>query len=191
MTSQIEVEALTKAQAETELARLAEVLSAANTAYHTEDAPEISDAEYDALKRRNAAIEARFPDIKRADSPSEQVGAPVAEGFGKVRHAVPMLSLANAFDAEEVTEFDARIRKYLGLGSDAPMAYTAEPKIDGLSLSLRYEKGVLVQAATRGDGAVGENVTANARTIENIPQELKNAPDLLDCLLYTSPSPRD
>ncbi len=180
MTSQIEVEALTKAQAETELARLAEVLNEANTAYHTEDAPEISDADYDALKRRNAAIEARFPDIKRADSPSEQVGAPVAEGFGKVRHAVPMLSLANAFDAEEVTEFDARIRKYLGLGSDAPLAYTAEPKIDGLSLSLRYEKGVLVQAATRGDGAVGENVTANARTIENIPQELKNAPDLLE-----------
>lgn len=180
MTSQIEVEALTKAQAETELARLAEVLNEANTAYHTEDAPEISDADYDALKRRNAAIEVRFPDLKRADSPSEQVGAPVAEGFGKVRHAVPMLSLANAFDAEEVTEFDARIRKYLGLGSDAPLAYTAEPKIDGLSLSLRYEKGVLVHAATRGDGAVGENVTANARTIENIPQKLKNAPDLLE-----------
>ena len=180
MTSQIEVEALTKAQAETELVRLAEVLNEANTAYHTEDAPEISDADYDALKRRNAAIEVRFPDLKRADSPSEQVGAPVAEGFGKVRHAVPMLSLANAFDAEEVTEFDARIRKYLGLGSDAPLAYTAEPKIDGLSLSLRYEKGVLVHAATRGDGAVGENVTANARTIENIPQKLKNAPDLLE-----------
>ncbi|MFG6620409.1 NAD-dependent DNA ligase LigA [Sulfitobacter sp. 1A05707] len=180
MKSQIEVEALTKAQAETELARLAEVLSAANSAYHTEDAPEISDAEYDALKRRNAEIEARFPDLKRADSPSEQVGAPVAEGFGKIRHAVPMLSLANAFDAEEVTEFDTRIRKYLGLGADAPLAYTAEPKIDGLSLSLRYENGVLVQAATRGDGAVGENVTANARTIQDIPQELKNAPDLLE-----------
>ena len=152
MTSQIEVEALTKAQAETELARLAEVLNEANTAYHTEDAPEISDADYDALKRRNAAIEVRFPDLKRADSPSEQVGAPVAEGFGKVRHAVPMLSLANAFDAEEVTEFDARIRKYLGLGSDAPLASTAEPKIDGLALSLRDDKGVLVQAAPRGDG---------------------------------------
>nr|WP_247738116.1 MULTISPECIES: NAD-dependent DNA ligase LigA [Sulfitobacter] len=171
---------MTKAQAETELARLAEVLRAANTAYHTEDAPEISDAEYDALKRRNAEIEARFPNLKRADSPSEQVGAPVAEGFGKIRHAVPMLSLANAFDAEEVTEFDARIRKYLGLGADAPLAYTAEPKIDGLSLSLRYENGVLVQAATRGDGAVGENVSANARTIQDIPQELKNAPDLLE-----------
>ena len=180
MTSQIEVAALSVAQAETELARLAELLSAANTAYHTEDAPEISDAEYDALKRRNAAIEARFPKLKRADSPSEQVGAPVAEGFGKVRHAVAMLSLANAFDPEEVTEFDGRIRKYLGLGADAPLAYTAEPKIDGLSLSLRYEKGVLVQAATRGDGAVGENVTANARTIQDIPHELKNAPDLLE-----------
>ncbi|WOI29896.1 MULTISPECIES: NAD-dependent DNA ligase LigA [Sulfitobacter] len=180
MTSQIEVAALDKAQAETELARLAELLSAANTAYHTEDAPEISDAEYDALKRRNAAIEQRFPELKRSDSPSEQVGAPVADGFGKVRHAVSMLSLANAFDAEDVTEFDARIRKYLGLGGNAPLAYTAEPKIDGLSLSLRYENGVLKQAATRGDGSVGENVTANARTIADIPHELKNAPDLLE-----------
>lgn len=152
----------------------------ANTAYHTEDAPEISDAEYDALKRRNAAIENRFPDLKRADSPSEQVGAPAAEGFGKVRHAVSMLSLANAFDAEEVTEFDARIRKYLGIGADAPLAYTAEPKIDGLSLSLRYENGLLVQAATRGDGAVGENVTANARTIQDIPHQIDEAPDLLE-----------
>jgi len=156
------------------------VLAVANAAYHTDDAPEISDAEYDALKRRNAEIEARFPQLKRSDSPSEQVGAPVAEGFSKVRHAVSMLSLANAFDAEEVAEFDARIRKYLGLGPEAHLAYTAEPKIDGLSLSLRYEKGVLVQAATRGDGAVGENVTANARTIADIPHELKDAPDLLE-----------
>lgn len=180
MTSQIEVAALDRTQAEAELARLAEVLSAANVAYHTDDAPEISDAEYDALKRRNAEIEARFPDLKRSDSPSEQVGAAVAEGFSKIRHAVPMLSLANAFEAEEVTEFDARIRKYLGLGSDAPLAYTAEPKIDGLSLSLRYEKGKLVQAATRGDGAVGENVTANARTIADVPQQITDAPELLE-----------
>ena len=180
MTSQIEVEALDEAQAKAELARLAEVLAVANAAYHTDDAPEISDAEYDALKRRNAEIEARFPQLKRSDSPSEQVGAPVAEGFSKVRHAVSMLSLANAFDAEEVAEFDARIRKYLGLGSEAHLAYTAEPKIDGLSLSLRYEKGVLVQAATRGDGAVGENVTANARTIADIPHKLKSAPELLE-----------
>ena len=180
MTSQIEVAALDRAQAETELTRLAELLNAANTAYHTEDAPEFSDAEYDALKRRNAAIEARYPDLKRDDSPTEQVGAPVAEGFGKVRHAVSMLSLANAFDAEEVTEFDARIRKYLGVGADAPLAYTAEPKIDGLSLSLRYENGLLVQAATRGDGTVGENVTANARTIQDIPHQIDEAPDLLE-----------
>lgn len=180
MTSQIEVAALDRAQAETELTRLAELLNAANTAYHTEDAPEISDAEYDALKRRNVAIEARYPDLKRDDSPTEQVGAPVAEGFGKVRHAVSMLSLANAFDAEEVTEFDARIRKYLGVGANALLAYTAEPKIDGLSLSLRYENGLLVQAATRGDGAVGENVTANARTIQDIPHQIDEAPDLLE-----------
>ncbi|UOA18579.1 DNA ligase [Sulfitobacter indolifex] len=180
MTSQIEVAALDRAQAETELTRLAALLNAANTAYHTEDAPEISDAEYDALKRRNAAIEARYPDLKRDDSPTEQVGAPVAEGFGKVRHAVSMLSLANAFDAEEVTDFDARIRKYLGVEADAPLAYTAEPKIDGLSLSLRYENGLLVQAATRGDGAVGENVTANARTIQDIPHQIDEAPDLLE-----------
>ncbi|NUH64105.1 NAD-dependent DNA ligase LigA [Sulfitobacter sp. S0837] len=180
MTSQIEVTALDKAQAEAELARLAEVLNAANTAYHTHDAPEMSDADYDALKQRNAAIEARFPELKRGDSPSEQVGAAVAEGFSKIRHAVPMLSLANAFEVSEVAEFDARIRKYLGLSADAPLSYTAEPKIDGLSLSLRYENGQLVQAATRGDGAVGENVTANARTIADVPHQISDAPDLLE-----------
>nr|WP_217482717.1 NAD-dependent DNA ligase LigA [Sulfitobacter maritimus] len=169
-----------KAQAEAELARLAEVLNAANTAYHTHDAPEMSDADYDALKQRNAAIEARFPELKRGDSPSEQVGAAVAEGFSKIRHAVPMLSLANAFEVSEVAEFDARIRKYLGLSADAPLSYTAEPKIDGLSLSLRYENGQLVQAATRGDGAVGENVTANARTIADVPHQISDAPDLLE-----------
>ncbi len=180
MTSQIEVTALDKAQAEAELARLADVLNAANTAYHTHDAPEMSDADYDALKQRNAAIEARFPELKRGDSPSEQVGAAVAEGFSKIRHAVPMLSLANAFEVSEVAEFDARIRKYLGLSADAPLSYTAEPKIDGLSLSLRYENGQLVQAATRGDGTVGENVTANARTIADVPHQISDAPELLE-----------
>ena len=180
MTAEIDTDALTRDQAEQELARLSQLLDAANRAYHTEDAPEISDAEYDRLKRRNAAIEARFPDLKRSDSPSEQVGAAPAEGFSKVTHAVAMLSLANAFDDTDVTEFDARVRKYLGLDADAPLAYTAEPKIDGLSLSLRYENGALVQAATRGDGAVGENVTANARTITDIPQTLDGAPDLLE-----------
>jgi DNA ligase (NAD+) len=171
---------LTEAQARTELARLARVLEQANTAYHTHDAPEISDAEYDALRARNAEIEARFPALKRADSPSDQVGADPAEGFAKVRHSIRMLSLGNAFEDEEVAEFDSRIRRYLGLGEDAPLAYTSEPKIDGLSLSLRYEGGALVQAATRGDGEVGENVTANARTIGDIPARLEGAPEVLE-----------
>ena len=180
MTSEIAVAALTAEQAEQELARLAQVLAAANTAYHTEDAPEIDDATYDALKRRNADIEAQFPALKRADSPSEQVGAAPSEGFSKITHAVAMLSLSNAFDAEDVTEFDGRIRKYLGFAADAPLPYTAEPKIDGLSLSLRYENGKLIHAATRGDGAVGENVTANARTVADIPETLDDAPALVE-----------
>ncbi|MBC7154610.1 MAG: NAD-dependent DNA ligase LigA [Rhodobacteraceae bacterium] len=170
---------MTEEQAAAELARLAGAIAAANRAYHTEDAPQISDAAYDALKARNAAIEARFAHLKRADSPSDQVGAAPAETFSKVRHAVRMLSLANAFSAEDVVEFDAGIRRYLGLG-DAPLAYTAEPKIDGLSLSLSYEGGVLVQAATRGDGETGENVTANARTIRDIPTRLSGAPEVLE-----------
>lgn len=172
------VETLTEAEARAELARLANALTAANTAYHTLDAPEISDADYDALKRRNAAIEARFPALKLADSPSDRVGAAVAEGFGKVAHRVRMLSLENAFAAEEVTDFDDRVRKFLGHSGD--LSYTAEPKIDGLSLSLRYEGGVLVQAATRGDGEVGENVTENARTISDIPLRLNGAPQVLE-----------
>ncbi len=165
------VEALTQAEAREELDRLALAIAEANRAYHTEDAPEITDAEYDALKRRNAAIEARFPDLKRADSPSDQVGAPLADGFAKVSHAIRMLSLENAFEITEIDEFDDRVRKYLGLGPTRP-DYTAEPKIDGLSLSLRYQDGVLVQAATRGDGETGENVTENARTIADIPQSI-------------------
>jgi DNA ligase (NAD+) len=180
MTDRIAVEDLTEGEAEAELARLAALLAAANRAYHTEDAPEITDADYDALKARNAAIEARFPALKRADSPSEQVGAAPSEGFAKVAHSVRMLSLGNAFEAEDVAEFDTRIRRYLGLSDDAPLAYTAEPKIDGLSLSLRYESGRLVQAATRGDGEVGENVTANARTITDIPETLSGAPEVLE-----------
>ncbi|WP_095590698.1 NAD-dependent DNA ligase LigA [Actibacterium ureilyticum] len=180
MTREIAVADLTAEQAQAELAELAKALAAANTAYHTDDAPEISDADYDALKQRNAAIEARFPDLKRPDSPSDQVGAAPAEGFGKVTHAVRMLSLSNAFDAEDVAEFDRSIRKYLGLGADDPLTYTAEPKIDGLSLSLRYEGGQLVQAATRGDGETGENVTANARTIDDIPTVIDGAPEVLE-----------
>ncbi|MFY9209877.1 MAG: NAD-dependent DNA ligase LigA [Aestuariivita sp.] len=175
-----EISTLSDAEARAELARLAEELDAANLAYHQHDAPQISDAEYDALKLRNAAIEAAFPHLKRADSPSEQVGAAPSSGFSKINHAVRMLSLGNAFDDEDVTGFDSGVRKYLGLRADAPLAYTAEPKIDGLSLSLRYEAGRLVQAATRGDGAVGENVTANAQTIADIPQVLSGAPDVLE-----------
>ncbi len=171
---------LTRDQAKAELAWLAGALVAANTAYHRDDAPDISDAEYDALKRRNAAIEAEFPDLKRSDSPSDVVGGAIAEGFGKIKHVVRMLSLGNAFDDDDVRDFDQRIRKYLGLVDDDALTYTAEPKIDGLSLSLRYEGGRLVQAATRGDGETGENVTANARTIADIPQKLKGAPDVLE-----------
>ena len=166
--------------ARAELAHLATVLARANRLYHTEDAPDISDADYDALKRRNAEIEARFPHLKRADSPSETVGAAVADGFGKVTHRVRMLSLANAFSAEDISEFDDFIRKYLNHPAQDPLHYTAEPKIDGLSLSLRYEAGRLVEAATRGDGEVGENVTENARTIADIPHTLVNAPEILE-----------
>ncbi|WP_370230628.1 NAD-dependent DNA ligase LigA [Cognatishimia sp.] len=175
-----DISQLTEAEAREELARLAKVLAQANAAYHTHDAPELSDADYDALKQRNAAIEAAFPALKRADSPSDQVGAPVASGFSKIEHVVPMLSLGNAFTDEDVLDFDGRIRNFLGLSADAPLHFTAEPKIDGLSLSLRYEAGKLVQAATRGDGSTGENVTANARTMSDIPQQLSDAPDVLE-----------
>ena len=174
-------EALSEKEAGAELHRLAGLLAAANEAYHAQDAPIISDAEYDELKRRNAAIEALFPHLKRTDSPSEQVGARPAEGFGKVAHRVPMLSLANEFSADGIREFDARIRRYLNLSPEAPLAYVAEPKIDGLSLSLRFEGGRLVQAATRGNGEVGENVTANAQTVQDIPQRLRaSAPAVLE-----------
>ena len=174
------VEDLSRDESAVELERLAGLLSVANAAYHRDDAPALSDADYDALKRRNAAIEARFPDLVRADSPSAQVGAAPADGFSKVPHALRMLSLANAFDAEDVAEFVRSVRSYLGLGETVPLIFTAEPKIDGLSLSLRYEGGRLVQAATRGDGMTGEDVTANARTIADIPQTIAGAPEVLE-----------
>jgi len=177
--AELGIDTLTEDQARAELARLAEALTRANIAYHTQDAPEISDADYDAMKLRNSAIEAAFPHLKRADSPSEVVGGALAEGFAKVAHEVRMLSLANAFEDTDIIDFDETVRKFLGLG-DATVRYTAEPKIDGLSLSLRYEAGRLVQAATRGDGEVGENVTANARTISDIPKILSDGPDVLE-----------
>ncbi|MEM6390447.1 MAG: NAD-dependent DNA ligase LigA, partial [Pseudomonadota bacterium] len=171
---------LDDALARARLAELADLLGQANAAYYQNDAPELSDAEYDALKRENEGLEAEFPHLKRADSPSGQVGAAPAEGFAKVRHAQPMLSLGNAFDREDLDEFVSFIRRYLGQGEGNALAFTAEPKIDGLSLSLRYEAGLLVSAATRGDGAVGENVTQNALTLDDIPRRLDGAPDILE-----------
>jgi len=168
----IPVEHLTLNQAQAELEALAKEIAHHDTLYHQKDAPEISDAEYDALVRRNGAIEARFPELQRADSPSLRVGAAPAAGFRKVRHAVPMLSLGNAFAPEDAAEFVARIRRFLGWGEDAAIAFVAEPKIDGLSCSLRYENGRLVLAATRGDGAEGEDVTANVMTIRDVPKTL-------------------
>ena len=175
-----DIQSLTRDEAANELERLAKSLEAANLAYHQSDAPEISDADYDALKRRNAEIEALYPDLKHENSPSDQVGAAPASGFQKISHSIPMLSLGNAFDNEDVFEFDRSIRKYLGLDEQSGLAYTAEPKIDGLSLSLRYENGELVHAATRGDGATGENVTENARTISDIPAKITDAPAVLE-----------
>jgi DNA ligase (NAD+) len=174
-----DIDTLTRDAAQVELARLARLLGDADLAYHQADTPLMDDAEYDALKRRNAAIEARFPDLTRADSPTQRVGAAAADGFGKIRHEQRMLSLSNAFDRDDITEFDTRIRRFLNWG-DAPLVYTAEPKIDGLSLSLRYENGRLVHAATRGDGETGEDVTDNARTIAQIPQILTGAPAILE-----------
>ena len=175
------LDVLTQTEAAAELERSAALLRDANLAYHQADAPIMSDAEFDAIRRRNAALEARFPDLVRQDSPSATLGAPAAEGFCKITHAQRMLSLGNAFTDEDVEDFVKRIRKYLGLTADTPIWFTSEPKIDGLSLSLRYEHGKLIQAATRGDGAIGENVTQNAKTIEDIPHVLPaSAPEILE-----------
>ena len=170
--TEIPVSALTEREAKAELKRLAAEIAVHDRRYYQQDAPVVSDAEYDALRARNDAIEARFPELVRADSPSHRVGARPAGRFATVRHAVPMLSLANAFSDREVEDFVARIRRFLGLDSDDPLTFVAEPKIDGLSCSLRYEAGVLVNAATRGDGTEGEDVTANVRMVKDIPAEL-------------------
>lgn len=168
------VEALSEEEAAGELERLAGEIARHDEAYYREDAPLVSDAEYDALRQRNEAIEARFPHLVRADSPSRRVGAAPSEKFAKVRHRVPMLSLSNAFHEGDVRDFVARIRRFLALAADEPVAFTAEPKIDGLSMALRFEEGRFVQGATRGDGIEGEDVTANLRTIRDIPQRLKD-----------------
>ena len=168
------VDRLTEGEAAAELERLASEIAHHDALYYRQDQPEISDAEYDALRERNAAIEARFPHLIREDSPSARVGAEPVEAFGKVMHSVPMLSLGNVFDDEGVRDFLERIRRFLGLETVEGLAFTAEPKIDGLSITLRYEKGRLVQGATRGDGYQGENVTANVRTIPDIPKAIKS-----------------
>lgn len=173
-------DALDAAEAGAELARLAREIAAHDRAYYADQAPTISDAEYDRLRLRNAAIEARFPDLIRADSPSRKVGAVPGEKFAKVRHAIAMLSLDNAFADDEVTAFVERVRRFLNAAAETALRFSAEPKIDGLSLSLRYEAGLLVQAATRGDGREGEDVTANARTIADIPKALDGAPAVLE-----------
>jgi DNA ligase (NAD+) len=167
---------MSEADAANELMRLARQIAKHNRLYHAEDAPEITDQEYDALVRRNAELEAAFPHLVRPDSPSQAVGHDVAASpLSKVTHEVRMMSLDNAFDDEEVREFIARVRRFLSLDDDAPLAFTAEDKIDGLSCSLRYENGALVRAATRGDGQVGEDVTANVAHIADIPQQLEGA----------------
>ena len=164
---------LSEAQAGEELARLSAEIAEHDACYHGEDAPTISDAEYDALRVQLRAIEERFPGLVAEDSPSVKVGAAPSGRFPKISHPVPMLSLDNAFSDEDVTDFAARVKRFLKIDADEPIRFTAEPKIDGLSLSLRYEDGKLVTAATRGDGAVGEDVTSNAMTIDDIPSELQ------------------
>ncbi|MFZ0810403.1 MAG: NAD-dependent DNA ligase LigA [Bradyrhizobium sp.] len=168
-----DVAKLTKAQAKVEHIRLTLEIERHDRAYYQDDAPKVSDAKYDALRQRFNAIEKRFPDFVSAESPSQKVGAAPSGRFRKVRHAVPMLSLDNAFAEEDVVDFVGRIRRFLKLSEDERIDFSAEPKIDGLSMSLRYEDGELVTAATRGDGAEGEDVTANIRTLEDVPKKLK------------------
>jgi DNA ligase (NAD+) len=182
VSADVPVERLSRAEAEAELAHLAAAISRHDRLYHGQDAPEISDAEYDALGRRNAAIEERFPGLTRPDSPSLRVGAPPAEAFAKVTHAKPMLSLANAFDADDMAEFLERVRRFLGLSEGEPIIIVGEPKIDGLSATARYEKGRFVLGATRGDGQIGEDITANLRTVRDLPLRLEgdDVPDVLE-----------
>ena len=173
---------LTEAEAANRLMRLAKEVAKHNRLYHDQDAPEISDADYDALIRENNALEAQFPHLVRADSPNAQVGAAPTSVLGKVPHAVRMMSLDNGFSDEDIAEFLARVRRFLALAEDTPVALTAEPKIDGLSANLRYEKGKLVVGATRGDGREGEDVTANLRTLADIPDQLSGSgwPDVIE-----------
>ncbi|MDO8361010.1 MAG: NAD-dependent DNA ligase LigA, partial [Devosia sp.] len=168
-----EVEGLSEAEARAELDRLHDAISEADRAYFEADAPEITDAEYDAIKRRYQAIETVFPELKRPDSLSGKVAGAAVEGFAKVKHAVPMLSLGKAYTDQDVIDFAERGKRFFERDKDLELVFTAEPKIDGLSASLRYENGVLVKGATRGDGAVGEDITENLKTIADIPHKLE------------------
>lgn len=176
------VDQLNESEARAEHKRLGEEIEAHDRRYYQEDAPVVSDAEYDTLRRRYEEIEQAFPELRTAGSLTKKVGAAPSQKFAKVKHTVPMLSLGNVFSDEEVHEFVERVRRFLGMKEDAPLAFTSEPKIDGLSCSLRYEKGELVTAATRGDGFEGEDVTANVRTISEIPHRLKgrNIPEIFE-----------
>src|SRR6478672_5285425 len=181
-SSNVPVADLTEAQAKAELKRLAAEIGEHDKRYYQDDAPTVSDAEYDALRRRNEEIEALFPALVRTDSPSRRVGAQPSQKFAKVRHAVPMLSLGNAFSDDEVIEFVERVRRFLRLQVEEKVVFTAEPKIDGLSCTLRYERGRLVRGATRGDGTEGEEVTPNVRTLADIQDTLrgKRVPDICE-----------
>ena len=167
---------LSPSEAAAEHARLGEEIAEHDRRYYQQDAPTISDADYDALRRRYETLEARFPELATEESLTRKVGAAPAEKFAKIRHALPMLSLGNVFSDEEVVDFAARVRRFLKLADAAELVFTAEPKIDGLSCSLRYERGRLICAATRGDGFEGEDVTANVRTLDDIPETLKDRP---------------
>ena len=172
-TSKLAVDEFTEAQAKSEHTRLEAEIAAHDRRYYQEDAPTVSDAEYDRLRQRYSAIESRFPQLRTATSLTQRVGAAPSARFAKVRHAVPMLSLDNAFADDDVRDFVGRIRRFLRLPDDDEIAFSAEPKIDGLSMSLRYEHGTLVTGATRGDGNEGEDVTPNIKTLADIPQRLK------------------
>ena len=180
VTENIAIEDLTEDMARDELTRLADLLNRANKAYHSDDDPMMTDAEFDALKRRNNEIELKFPEHKRSDSPTEKVGALPSETFSKIKHSKRMFSLANAFEDNDLYDFDEQVRRFLNFGDLDPLEYTVEPKIDGLSLSLRYENGKLAFAATRGDGTTGENVTENAKQISDIPQNLPTKIEVIE-----------
>ncbi len=182
MTEQKPVADMTREEAAQELAQLASEIAKHDAAYHQKDAPVVSDAAYDALRRRNEALEAEFPDLVREDSPTKKVGFAVADGFKKVTHRLPMLSLGNAFSDEDLADYVGRAHKFFAKDAGLELAFTAEPKIDGLSASLRYENGIFVQGATRGDGAEGEDITENLKTIKDIPQKLigDDVPDVFE-----------